>query len=146
MTNKQKEIANWRDYLVKLNAPEPLLVEFDETTKIAKAIGSKDDIQFHVIEVCLNHKFTAPFEHDGYPRVVRDGDPCPKNATEENCYRRGYYQGFVAALELMKEQKSIIEIDTERQSLLAWRRRPFQIIQSQPGSDEGEATWLKKES
>ena len=149
MNKKQKEIAEWRNYLIRLKAPPALLKQFDEITKFAIVTKSTLNIKCHVIEACVSHHFTAPFEQDGNVRVLRyQGDDCSVfsrgNPAEENSYRRGYDQGFSAALKMIKDRKSVKDMEEFGKSILAWRRRPFQIIGSLPGSEEGEKTWLKK--
>lgn len=135
-------VAKWRKSLEGLNGPTEMLKDFDSLTKLG------GDIKHIIIEICIKHNFTKPFESDGKPRAIRHylktNSDFSGDIIEESGYRRGYDQGFKASLSMWQNHKSIAEAEKVSKEVKAWRIRPFQILDSPPGSEEGEKEWLLK--
>lgn len=139
--------TKYKNHLEGLGAAPELIKDFEGKYNISR---SKDEnmIRNFYIESCEKFNFTQPFEVDGRPRFSRNkhkgqNDSSRKDAIDENTYRRGYAQGFEAAIAMLeKENISISNIKEHYQKIDKWRKRPFQILDTLPGDDEGEANWF----
>ena len=107
-----------------------------------------------LIDACKIENFTRPFEADGRKRSFRarllpESHPdfrddvggsivfTSKNSPgEEQSYRRGYDQGFGAAVRAMKANTSLRIIEKELEVIHKWRTEPLQVIGTLPGGKE----------
>ena len=148
LQTNMKRAQDYHNHLAHLGASRELLNHFDQLVAISEHPITTDKLKSSVIEVCIKHKFLRPFEVDGTPRVLRqvynDDFDGVGDSVQEVGYRRGYDQGFQAALDLWRKQKTLSEAEEFARRLHSWRIRPFQILGSSPGDDEGEATWLNR--
>lgn len=141
-----KRLQQYRDYLAHLGAPTELLSDFDARVAIHQDLETSDDPKDIVIEVCIQHRFLKPFEADGKARAFRnrinDDRDGVGDTVEEIGYRRGYDQGFQAAIAIWQDSRTLSEAEELAKRIHCWRVRPIQIIGSTPGDDEGETNWF----
>src|SRR5580700_2763455 len=108
--------------LRKHRAPEELISSFKELIQINSRFGHKASIRELLLDACKQFNFSAPFSLDGTPRYFRPylldtHNPayfrdCRENQIDigtigrEQSFRRGYDQGFAAALRMIDEGAS----------------------------------------
>lgn len=138
--------------LNELNAPDELVREFRERFDV---YGEEpENVELALVDIACRHGWTRIFEADGKARsirAVRLPDDSPeyrrdahsRTPGEEQCYRRGFDQGFAAALEMIKSDGPGAATN-EGKRIHNWRTNAVQFMNSPPGSAEPTAYDLRK--
>ncbi len=138
--------------LEELNAPAELIREFVERFEV---YGEKpENVEYTLIELCARHRWARIFESDGSPRTFRANllapddpefrrDSGSQTLGEEQSYRRGYDQGFGAALAVFKSH-GVKRAEELSSMVREWRVRRVQRMGSPPGSPEPIAYDIRK--
>lgn len=134
MRVSRSQIDAFRRNLIKLNPPEEILWNFDNLCRIAVEIESEDTLEELLKDECKKFNWTAPWETAGIrltfrARLLGHDHPEYKPDTggentpaEEQCYRRGYDQGFHHALEVASNVPGAKEaLSTVAEKVHRWR-------------------------
>ena len=158
---KSPKVSKAVNILKRHKAPPELIEYFLELIDFAERNDTEDDINDLIFDACRKFAFSKPYEGDGQERVFRarllprdhpdfsEDTPSvsfmyrvlgrrkqPGELAQEQTYRRGYDQGFHAAVRMIKSGQSIKKIEHEEKTIHDWRTRRIQIQGSRPGSDE----------
>jgi hypothetical protein len=142
--------------LVKCSAPAEVKAQLLALLRINDSLptelqSSERDL---LIDACKVANFTRPFENDGRKRSFRarllpEKHPdfrddvgssfvtTSRNTPgEEQSYRRGYDQGFSAALSALDAGEKAETLDERAKEIHRWRTEQIQIIGTLPGDKE----------
>ena len=125
-------------------APDALVEQFRRLYEVYGA--DPRHMLSDLVSVCSAHNWTAIFETDGIERHVRPmflpadhadscSDTIATNPPEEQAYRRGYEQGFAAALQVIATGGQA-EAERTLDRVHAWRTRSIRALGSPPGAEE----------
>lgn len=161
MKSKNHKVFKAVSILKRHKAPLELIEYFLELVDFAEKNNFEDDVNDLIFDACKKFGFSKPYEGDGKERVFRprllpkdhpdfaEDTPAVSfmfrvvgrrkqsgELAQEQSYRRGYDQGFNAAVKMLKSRASIKKIESEEKAIHDWRTRRLQILGSRPGSDE----------
>lgn len=129
------------------DASPAIIAEFEDICRYRLRYRSKETAEELLRDVCIRHGFVEPYTRDRVHVVIR---PCCLNQDHpdyrsdifgadadpaaEQSYRRGYDQGANKVLQMLKDGKSISEIEERVRELHQWRTQPIQSQNSSPGN------------
>jgi hypothetical protein len=135
-----RDKARMKRVLRKCDAPPDVLSTFDDicryrTTETAEEL---------LLSVCRRHGFVAPYLRDDRMVTIRPyslgqhhpnyhHDDSGRDPVAEQSYRRGYDQGADMIVQMMKEGKSLAQIEQHLATLHQWRTQPIQFLHASPG-------------
>ena len=146
-------VQKFRERLKDCNASAAILADFNERVVINDRLPEniQNPVEYFFEETCRKFNFTAPFETDGRPRTFRarlldEGHPdyrkdvggnfiisSNNSPGEEQCYRRGFAQGFSDARQMVEDKRNLAAIKNREIQISDWRTCSIQIIGTLPG-------------
>lgn len=149
-------VQKFRARLSACKASKTILTDFDELIDINARLPETLQCRIEDLfeDICLRYNFTAPFESDGRQRTFRasllDCDhpqykpdiggnfifSSTNTPAEEQCYRRGYSQGFAKARSMIEEKFTVSAIENKEAEIQLWRTSKIQLLGTLPGEKE----------